>query len=335
MKLKPTPPRDAVNRYLRHIETHVSDKTKYNYATTLRRLLEWCDENNIEDMNNLDSELIDQFKDHRLENVAPITCKNDMSTIRLFIDYAETIQAVPAGLSDLVKVPKINTEDEICDQYLPKQEADSILEYLSQYQYASNRHVTILLLWKTGMRLGGLRALDLRDFDKNRPAIEIRNRPEQNTKLKNGTNGERDAIISPDTRDVLADYIADQRPKTTDKYGRKPLVATKNGRVARTTVQKYVYTASRPCYYNGGTCPFDKHPDTCEYTKYDKANKCPGSVSPHSLRRGYVTAACNAGQPKDVTAERVNMTGDTLDKHYDKGTHDEKAERRRDHLREI
>lgn len=57
-----------------------------------------------------------------------------------------------------------------------------------------------------------------------------------------------------------------------------------------------------------------------------------GSVSPHALRRGYVTAARNAGQPKDVTGERVNMTGRVLDKHYDKGSHSEKAERRREHV---
>lgn len=56
--------------------------------------------------------------------------------------------------------------------------------------------------------------------------------------------------------------------------------------------------------------------------------KCPGSVSPHALRRGYVTAARNAGQPKDVTGDRVNMSGDVLEKHYDKGTDAEKAERR-------
>lgn len=65
------------------------------------------------------------------------------------------------------------------------------------------------------------------------------------------------------------------------------------------------------------------------------SSACPGSVSPHALRRGYVTAARNAGQPKDVTGERVNMSGKVLDKHYDKGSFDEKAERRRSHLKDI
>lgn len=46
----------------------------------------------------------------------------------------------------------------------------------------------------------------------------------------------------------------------------------------------------------------------CESTSYNTASKCPASVSPHALRRGYVTEALNAGQPKDVTADRVDMT---------------------------
>jgi site-specific recombinase XerD len=335
MKLKPTPPTDAVNRYLRDVEGHITDKTQYNYATSLRRFLEWCDEQGIAEMNDLDSELIDQFKEWRLQDVKPITAKNDMSTVRNFIEYAASIQAVPAGLSDLVRIPKVSEDDEICDDYLTQQEARAILDHLSKYEYASRRHITVLILWKSGMRISGLRTLDLGDFDQARPALEVRHRPETKTPLKRKSKSERDVILSPDTADVIADYINNQRANTEDKFGRKPLLSTRQGRAARTTIQKYVYTATRPCYYNGEECPYDRDTETCEALAFDQANKCPGSVSPHALRRGYVTAARNAGQPKDVTSERVNMSGPILDKHYDKGDHDEKAERRREHLKEI
>ena len=286
-------------------------------------------------MNDLDSELIDQFKEWRLQDVKPITAKNDMATVKNFIEYAATIQAVPAGLSDLIRIPKVSEDDEICDEYLTREEATSILEYLSKYDYANTRHVVMLILWKGGMRLSGLRALDVEDFDEARPALEIRHRPETKTPLKRKSKSERDVILSPDTADVLADYIDNQRANTTDKFGREPLISTRAGRAARTTIQKYVYTATRPCFHNGGECPYNRDTDTCEAMQFDQANKCPGSVSPHAIRRGYVTAARNAGQPKDVTSERVNMSGPILDKHYDKGSHDEKAERRRDHLKDI
>jgi site-specific recombinase XerD len=335
MKLKPTPPKDAVNRYLRDVEGHITDKTHYNYSTSLRQFLDWCDEKGITDMNDLDSELIDQFKEWRLQDVKPITAKNDMSTVRNFIEYAASIQAVPAGLSDLVRIPKVSEDDQICDDYLTQQEARAILDYLSKYEYATKRHVTVLILWKSGMRISGLRTLDLGDFDQARPALEVRHRPETKTPLKRKSKSERDVILAPDTADVITDYINNTRVETTDKFGRRALLSTRHGRVARTTIQKYVYTATRPCYYNGEECPYDRDTDTCEAMQFDQANKCPGSLSPHALRRGYVTAARNAGQPKDVTSERVNMSGPILEKHYDKGDHDEKAERRRDHLKDI
>lgn len=335
MKLKPTPPRDAVERYLREKQGEITSKTYYNYRTTLNQFLDWCDENEIRDMNDLDSELIDRFKEHRLSHVKTITAKNDMSTIRNFIKYSASIQAVPAGLSSLIRIPSVSEDDQICDEFLTQREATAILDYLSKYEYASNRHVTMLLFWKGGMRLGGLNSLDLEDFDKDRPALKLRHRPETGTPLKQKSKSERDIILSPDTTTVISDYIENHRENTTDEFGRNPLITTRAGRPSHTTIQKYVYTATRPCEYNGRKCPYDRDLDTCEAMDFDTANKCPGSVSPHAIRRGYVTAARNAGQPKDVTGERVNMSGEVLDKHYDKGTYDEKAERRREHLEDF
>lgn len=60
---------------------------------------------------------------------------------------------------------------------------------------------------------------------------------------------------------------------------------------------------------------------------YNTASKCHGSVGPHALRRGHVTEALNAGQPRDA-ADRVDMNIDVLDKHYDHATKGEKMERR-------
>jgi hypothetical protein len=117
---------------------------------------------------------------------------------------------------------------------------------------------------------------------------------------------------------VVADFIQTRRPNVTDDHDREPLVATEYGRASRTTITKHVYLSTSPCFYNGGTCPFNEDPQECQSTEWGHASKCPGSVSPHALRRGYVTAARNAGQPKDVTGERVNMSGKILEKHYDK-----------------
>lgn len=68
----------------------------------------------------------------------------------------------------------------------------------------------------------------------------------------------------------------------------------------RICVTVEVYTAMRPRHYSN-ECLFDEDPNTCEAAKWNGPSQCPGSVSPHALRRDDVTATRNAGQPKDVT----------------------------------
>ena len=335
MRTKKTPPRDAANRYLTEKKPSVTEKTLYNYTTTLEQFCDWLvDERNINDLRRLDSDMIQKYKEFRLRRVATITARNDMVTIRGFVRFCETIQAVPRGLSEMIIIPTTKAADEICDDLVTREESKAILEHLQKFEYASDRHVIFLILWKTGMRLSGLLALDVGDFDAERPALEIRHRPTTGTPLKRKSNGERDVLISLDTAEIISDFIESQRPDVLDEHGREPLLSTRHGRRARTTIQRMVYTATRPCHYENA-CPFDEDPETCEANTWDGASKCPGSVSPHALRRGYVTAARNAGQPKDVTGERVNMSGKVLDKHYDKGNHSEKAERRREYLSDV
>ena len=334
MNLKKTPPHEAKNRYLTDRKTELSSKTLYNYKTSIGMFCDWLNEQGIHDLREIDSDWIQQYKEHRLEEVAPITARNDMSAIKKYIEFCETIHAVPKELSELIRIPKTTEEDEICDDILTRDEAMDILAYLKKYEYASTRHVAILILWKTGMRLGGLRALDVGDVDEARPALELRNRPREGTPLKQRRSGERDVIINDEMVDIITDYIENNRPDVTDEYGRKPLIASRQGRMAETTLQRHCYSVTRPCHY-GNPCPEGRDEQECPATEWNKASQCPASVSPHALRRGYVTAARNAGQPKDVTGNRVDMTGRVLDRHYDKGTTAEKAERRRDYLKDI
>lgn len=121
--------------------------------------------------------------------MATITARNDLVTIREFIDFCETIQAVSYGLSDMIRIPKTDDQDEICDDLVTRQEAKAILEHLGKFEYPSHRHVIFLNLWKTGMRLSGLRPLDLDDFDEGPPALEIRHRPNTGTPLKKEREG--------------------------------------------------------------------------------------------------------------------------------------------------
>ncbi|WP_242406177.1 tyrosine-type recombinase/integrase [Halostagnicola larsenii] len=94
----------------------------------------------------------------------------------------------------MVRIPSVNEDDEICDDLLTRDEALEMLEFLEKFEYASNRRITLLILWKTGMRMSGLRALELGDFDDGRPALELRHRPTTGTPLKNKEKSERETF---------------------------------------------------------------------------------------------------------------------------------------------
>lgn len=336
MTSKPVPLRDLKKRYLKERAVEVGDSTIANYDTTLRIFVDYLeDEHGVTLSSDLDSDYIQQFKEWRLDRVKAITAKYDLITIRAFIKFCERVNAVPDELHITIRIPKLDDSAEVSDDILSKSEADSILRHLERFEYATQRHVALHLFWKTGMRLSGLRSLDVKDFDEHRPALEVRHRPETGTPLKNKHKGERDVNITDETAELLRDYINEKRDDVTDEYGRQPLITTMYGRATRSTIQRYVYTATRPCHYNGEECPFDRNPTDCEAVYAHDAVKCPGSVSPHALRRGYVTAARNAGQAIDVTADRVNMSTEVLEKHYDAGTVADKANRRRDYILDI
>ena len=259
-----------------------------------------------------------------------------MTCIKGFVRFCEHINAVPDGMNQLVRIPKPNPEDEVSDDILTRDEATEILDYLEKHEYASLRHVIFAVLWKTGMRRSSLYALDKRDFeDGASPYLRVRHRPDTETPLKNKRKGERDVRISGEVADVVRDYLRFNHPDEEDDHGRTPLLMSTHGkRCEPSTIQRNVYTVTRPCHYTG-ECPMDRDIDECEATSYNTASKCPTSISPHALRRGYVTEALNAGQPKEVTADRVDMTHDIMEKHYDKATKNEQMERREDYLKDI
>jgi integrase len=325
-----------MKRYLKDKSSDVTDSSLSNYETTLRKFVGWLEDEGITNLNTLTSDEIQQFKEWRQEQVKTITLKTDMTCIKDFIRFCEHIDAVPKDLRLMVRIPKPDDSEEVADAVLTQEEATQILDHLDTHEYASIRHVIVLILWKTGMRRGSLYALDKRDFDDgSKPYLRVRHRPDTGTPLKNKNKGERDVRVSGEVAGVIRDYLRFNHPGEEDEHGRVPLLSSTPGkRCEASTIQRNVYTATRPCHYTG-ECPMDRDQQECEAMSFNTASKCPGSVSPHALRRGYVTEALNSGQPKDVTADRVDMTREVMDKHYDKATKNEQMERREDYLVDI
>jgi len=184
------------------------------------------------------------------------------------------------------------------------------------------------LLWHTGIRTGTVQALDVSDLDTEKERLRTRHRPDTETPLKNGENAERFITLSAEVTEILADYVDECRHSVTDDYERRPLFTTKRGRPAKNSIRRSIYAATRPCA-TGRDCPHGEDPDSCEAAqRTNDACKCPSTVSCHPVRRGSITHFLRRDVPEKAVSDRMNISQDVLDEHYDRRTKDEKAEQR-------
>lgn len=337
MSLEPIDPETAVELYLNDRESELSKRSQYGHKSRLGHFIRWCDGQDLENLNELSGRDLHRFRLWRRADgdLAPISEKTQMDTLRVFIRWCATIDAVPSDLHAKVVSPSMSDEEEAKDVMVDAEVAEQILDYLSSYEYASARHVCFLLMWRALLRRGAVRTLDVGDYDAEEMSIEVKHRPETDTPIKNKTRGERFIALNDETCAVLDDWLADQRPDVEDDYGREPLLASSHGRLHVTTIQNYVYSVTTPCMFKDG-CPHDREINQCDAAGVRTgASKCPSTRSPHGVRRGAITHWLSSDVPEPIVGARANVSTDVLDKHYDRRTERKKMEQRRKYLNEI
>jgi len=337
--LDPITPDAALDYYLDARRYDLRETTLRSHGSRLRSFTDWLKEQEISNMNEVDLQTVHEYRVYKREDNGDedtcndVTMQGQVATLRRFLDHLSDIDAVPESLPERIRLPKVNG-DGSDDTQLEPERANAILDFLRHYRYASPEHVTLLLMWRTSARRGGIRALDLEDFDADDRALCFRHRPDTDTPLKNGDNGERDVSLKPHVANLVQDYIdSPNRHNLTDEYDRNPLITTRYGRPSLTTFQNWIYRITRPCVI-GETCPHNYDPPTCEFNTHDKASGCPSSVSPHAIRTGSITAHRDAGTPREIVSDRGDVSEKVLEEHYDKASKRQRMRRRRDHLPE-
>ena len=196
-KLEPIDPRTAQQLYLDHKRTECTESTVRNHKYHTNYLVEWCEENGVDNLNELTGRDLQEIRLWRKEvgDINLLTLNNHMSTLRVFLKWAGSIEAVPENLYDKVMVPRVAPEDEQADETLDGDRAQEILEYLSTFEYALVEHVLFGILWEAGLRIGAVRALDVDDVAFEEERLELVHRPDQGTTLKNGPGGERLVVV--------------------------------------------------------------------------------------------------------------------------------------------
>ncbi|THE63755.1 site-specific integrase [Salinadaptatus halalkaliphilus] len=335
-ELEPLAPGEAKEMFLAERCGQVSDRTVQADDYRLRHFIDWLDENGIDNLNDLDGRTLHKFRLWRKEDgdLNKVSLRTQLKSLRVFINWCESVDAVQEGLHEKILLPSPSKEEERREETLRTGQAEEILEYLRQFEYASREHALLEVLWHTGLRIGAVYGLDLDDYDPEEERLELHHRPETGTALKNKSEGERMIALSRYVCEVLDDWIEHNRIDITDEHGRKPLFTSEQGRLTISTMRERVYTVTRPCYYGDG-CPHDRAPEDCEATRYGYRSKCPSSVSPHSIRRGAITHFLTKDVPEQVVSDRMNVDQKVLDKHYDKRSEEVKVEQRRGYLDNI
>lgn len=330
-------PAEAVDLYLEEKKADdVSARTIQTYRAELRHFIQWCEDESIDAISDVDGMAFKRYKLHLAENLAPTTVSNRLRTAHAVLRWAASIGATDANIVNQIEVKRRN---DVRSGEVTADEAEAILARLRNFRYASMDHVLFELLWHTGIRVGTIRSFDVGDFasdpDESGPYLRTVHRPETDTPLKNGENAERLISLTEPVAIVLEDYLDVERSPVHDDYGREPLMATRNGRPSIPTFRTTLHALTRPCWY-GDECPVDRDPENCEaaQTKRD-ARTCPESNSPHDVRRGRITHYRREGAPKAVVSDRCDVSEQILKKHYNEMTDGEKMEQRREYLQNL
>ncbi|RDZ44687.1 integrase [Haloferax sp. Atlit-10N] len=331
-ELEPLSPNEGVQLYLTDRQAELAEQTLDSYRYKLTRFANWCASEGIENLNELSGRNLLQFKQYRAEDLNPVSLKAQLDTLRTFIRFCESIDAVSPDLHNKILSPSLGQGDRERDVLVDPEQSQAVLDHVSRFQYASLHHTILTLLWRTGARSGTIRALDVDDYDRGNQRIRAKHR--DGTPLKNQEKGERLIALSPDTCQVLNDYIDFNREKETEEAGRRPLLTTKFGRVSKSTIRETCYRWTHPCQYNGGHCPHGRSTDSCKaLCGPEKApSVCPSSRSPHAWRRGAITHHLTNDVPVEVVSDRMNVSPDVLEAHYDRRSEEVKVEQRRAYL---
>jgi integrase len=308
---------DSIDAYLTEKQADVSRSTAQNHRYQLSQFESWCANSGIDKLSALDPIDLSKFRRARTEALNSNTMYNQLSVLRLYLRFCHRMGWVREELPESIVLP--TRSGDARDRSIDPDRAASILDDLESYKYASRDHVVLAVLWTTGARIGGLRALDVDDVHLDEGWIDIQHRPKEGTPLKNASGGEREVNIHGWVADILRDWIDDRRPAVTDSHGRKPLVASSDGRLARSSIRRCVYSLTACAGIDEGCSCGSSYPSRCD-----------DSVAPHDIRRSSISAWLDKGHDVPLVSGRCDVSPKTIEKHYDVRSEAEKRQLRKD-----
>jgi site-specific recombinase XerD len=96
--LEPIAPKEAVHLYLRDRRADLAEETIESYRYKLTRFIEWCGKEGLDNLNDLSGRNLMEFKQYRAKDLNPVSLKGQLDTLRAFVRFCESIDAVETDL---------------------------------------------------------------------------------------------------------------------------------------------------------------------------------------------------------------------------------------------
>lgn len=176
--LEPLDPETAIELFLDDKAVSCTEETVRNHRYGMNHFLEWCDRDQIENLDELSGR---DSQQNRLwlgekNDISALSLKNQLSGFRVFLRWAGSVEAVPRDLYTELTIPRVRRSERSCEQILEAERAKELLEYLARHEYASIEHVLLAFLRETGMRIGAANSVDLEDVSFDDECVELRHR---------------------------------------------------------------------------------------------------------------------------------------------------------------
>ncbi|PHQ37663.1 integrase [Halorubrum persicum] len=309
---------DAVEAYFAERSIELSDSSLRNHHYQLKQFRQWAGgAGGLDDLDDIAPIDLSRFRRYRSEDLNSNTMYNQLCVLRLFLRFCHRMGWCDEALPESIVLPTRAGRSR--DTSIDPDRVGAILDDLERYEYASLDHVLLSLLWTCSLRIGGVRAIDIKDLHLDDRWVKLVHRPSEGTPLKNKDGSEREVNLHGWVCDVLRAWIDDRRPDCTDDYSRTPLLTAGEGRLSRTSVRRHVYSLT--------ACGGLSEPCECSADRY---SQCSDSVAPHDIRRSSISAWLDRGTEPALLSGRVDTSTDTMEKHYDVRSETQKRELRRD-----
>lgn len=212
--LQPLEPSTAKQMYLDERQHELAQATLQSHGYRLKQFVQWCEQAGLDNLNDLTSRDIHRYRVKRRneDGLATASMKCQLATLRMYLRFCASVDAVSPGLEEKIILPTTTAED-TRDELIEAERAHKILDHLECYRYATLEHALLEVLWNTGLRVGATTGLDIEDYDPEEQSLEIVHRPDTESPLKNGVASERFVAVSDGVSEVL-----EVHPGATTEY---------------------------------------------------------------------------------------------------------------------